>query len=173
VPNTSNIHYIPGVDKAAFAVVDIPADGKINVSSDGATIGLAVDVFGYYPSTSNVVTSSPVRVFDSRDTSPLPANQPVSVQVAGKGGVPMDAQAVLVSVTAVHCAGSTGAGNLRIYPADAAVPGTSNVNYISPTTDVANFAIVNLPANGQLSLYSAGSPINALIDVVGYVPAGS
>jgi len=173
VPNASNINYIPGVDKAAFAVVDIPADGKINVYSDGATIGLAADVFGYYPSTSNVVTFSPVRVFDSRDTSPLPANQPVSVQVAGKGGVPMDAQAVLVSVTAVHCAGSTGAGNLRIYPADAAVPGTSNVNYISPTTDVANFAIVKLAANGQLSLYSAGSPINALIDVVGYVPAGS
>lgn len=172
-PNASNINYIPGVDKAAFAVVDIPADGKINVSSDGATIGLAVDVFGYYPSTSNVVTSSPVRVFDSRETSPLLVNQPVSVQVAGKAGIPTDAQAVLVSVTAVHSTNSTGAGFLRIYAADAAPPPTSNVNYISPTADVANFAIVNLSANGQLSLYSAGSPINALIDVVGYVPAGS
>ena len=172
-PNASNINYIPGVDKAAFAVVDIPADGKINVSSDGATIGLAADVFGYYPSTSNVVTFPPVRVFDSRDTVPLPADQPVSVQVAGQGGIPSDAQAVLVSVTAVHSAGSTGSGWLRIYPADAALPDTSNVNYISPTTDVANFAIVKLPASGQLSLLSSGSPINALIDVAGYVPAGS
>jgi len=172
-PNTSNINYIPGVDKAAFAVVDIPANGKIDVSSDGATIGLAADVFGYYPSTSNVVTFSPVRVLDTRDTAPLPADQPLLVQVAGRAGVPTDAQAVLVSVTAVHCTGATGGGFLRIYPADAALPDTSNVNYISPTTDVANFAIVKLAANGQLALYSAGSPINALIDVVGYVPAGS
>ncbi|HZM64906.1 MAG TPA: hypothetical protein VFC16_01235, partial [Nakamurella sp.] len=94
-------------------------------------------------------------------------------QVAGKAGVPTDAQAVLVSVTAVHSAGSTGVGNLRIYPADAALPNASNVNYISATTDVANFAIVKLAASGQLSLYSDGSPIDALVDVVGYVPAGS
>ncbi len=173
VPNASNVNYIPGVDKAAFAVVNIPANGKINVYSAGATVGFAADVFGFYPSTSNVVTFAPVRVFDSRETTPLPADQPVSVQVAGKGGVPMDAQAVLVSVTAVHTAGSTGAGNLRIYPADAGLPNASTVNYISPITDVANFAIVNLGANGQLSLYSAASPIDALIDVVGYVPAGS
>ena len=47
------------------------------------------------------------------------------------------------------------------------------MNYISATTDVANFAIVKLAASGQLSLYSDGSPIDALVDVVGYVPAGS
>ncbi len=173
VPNASNINYIPGVTKAAFAVVDIPANGKINVYSDRATIGLAADVFGYYPKASNVVTSSPVRVFDSRQTHPLAAGQPVSVQIAGKAGIPKDAQAVLVSLTGVHCTGSTGAGSLRVYPADAALPYTSNLNYISSTTDVANFAVVKLAANGQISLYSDGSPIHALVDVVGYVPAGS
>jgi len=182
VPNASNVNYIPGVDKAVFAVVDIPADGKINVYSDGATIGLAADVFGYYPWTSNVVTAEPVRVFDSRNSgftpppgSPgsLDANVAVSIPVAGKAGVPMDAQAVLVSVTAIHTDRSTGNGNLRIFPADAGVPDASNINYISPTTDVANFAIVKLSANGQLSLYSDGSPIHAAVDVLGYVPAGS
>ena len=182
VPNTSNINYIPGVDKAAFAVVDIPADGKIDVYSDGATIGLAADVFGYYPSTSNVVTAEPVRVFDSRNTAFAPppgyrgalnANVAVSIPVAGKAGVPMDAQAVLVSVTSIHSVRSTGNGNLRVFPADAGVPYISNINYISPTTDVANFAIVKLSANGQLSLYSDGSPIHAAVDVLGYVPAGS
>ena len=74
VPNASNINYIPGVDKAAFAVVDIPANGKINVYSDGATIGLAADVFGYYPSDEQRGhRPPPVRVFDSRNTHPLAA----------------------------------------------------------------------------------------------------
>ncbi len=173
VPNASNINYIAGVDKAAFAVVDLPANGKINVYSDGATVGLAADVFGYYPRTSNVVTAPPVRVFDSRNSVLLKANVRVSFTVAGKAGVPRDAQAVLVSVTAIHSARSTGIGNLRIFPANAGLPYTSNINYLSPTTDVANFAIVKLSATGQLSLYSDGSPIHAAVDVLGYVPAGS
>ena len=150
--------------------------------SDGATVGLVADVFGYYPSTSNVVTAEPVRVFDSRNTAFTPppgyrgalnANVAVSIPVAGKAGVPMDAQAVLVSVTSIHSVRSTGTGNLRIFPADAGVPYISNVNYVSATSDVANFAIVKLSANGQLSLYSDGSPIHAAVDVLGYVPAGS
>ena len=173
VPNASNVNYIPGVDKAAFAVVDLPANGKINVFSDGATIGLAVDVFGYYPATSNVVTQAPVRVFDSRNTGSLQANVPLSFPVAGHAGVPADAQAVLVSVTSIHNAASTGVGNLRIFPAGVGLPNISNVNYISPTSDVANFAIVSLGGGGELTLYSDGTPIDAAVDVVGYVPAGS
>lgn len=173
VPTTSNINYIPTVDKAAFAVIEIPADGIINVFSDGANVGLAVDVFGYYPADSNVVTSAPVRVFDSRNGSSLPANTPVDIQVAGAAGVPADAQAVLVSVTGIHNAASTGVGNLRIFPASAAVPFVSNLNYVSATSDVANFAIVKLGTDGMLTLYSDGSPIDAAVDVLGYVPAGS
>lgn len=173
VPGTSSVNYIPHVDKAAFAVVNVPADGKINIYSAGATIGLAVDVFGYYPSSSNVVTSAPVRVFDSRSTGSLSANHAMSFQVSGLAGVPDDAQAVLVSVTSIHNAHSTGVGNLRIFPAGSPVPAASTLNYVSSTSDVANFAIVKLGTNGQLSLYSAGSPIDAAVDVLGYVPAGS
>jgi hypothetical protein len=43
---------------------------------------------------------------------------------------------------------------------------------VSPTSDVANFSIVKLGANGKVTLNSQGSPIDATVDVVGYVPAG-
>ena len=86
----------------------------------------------------------------------------------------MDAQAVLVSVTGIHSARAPPApatcGSTPQTP-PCRTPATSTTS--ARTTDVANFAIVKLAANGQLSLYSDGSPIHALVDVVGYVPAGS
>ena len=73
----------------------------------------------------------------------------------------------------MHKAGSPGVCNFLIFPAGTGSPFISNVNYVSKTSDVANFAIVKLGTNGQLSLFSAGSPIDAAVDVLGYVPAGS
>jgi len=173
VPNASNINYIPLTEKAAFVVVNLPADGKISVYSDGATADVAIDAFAYYPDSSTMVTGAPVRIFETRDGgTALAANTARSFQVAGVAGVPVDAQAVLVSVTGIHTAGSTGSGNLRIYPAGEGVPVVSTLNYVSPDTDVANFAIVKLGAGGQLSLFSDGSPIDAAVDVVGFIPAG-
>jgi len=174
VPNASNINYQPGVDKAGFVVVNVPANGKIDFYSAGSNVGVAVDVFGYYPKSSNVVTSAPVRVFDSRDSSPIAANGTATFKVTGQAGVPDNAQAVLVNLTAIHTNGSTGSGNLRIYPTGATtMPLVSNINYVSKGSDVANFAIVKVGTGGQLTLFSAGSPIDAAVDVLGYVPAGS
>jgi hypothetical protein len=172
VPNASNINYIAGVDKAAFVVVNLPADGKISVFSDAATADVAIDAFAYYPESSTLVTAAPTRILDTRVTGELPANTTYSFQVAGEAGVPTDAQAVLVSVTGIAAGDSTGAGNLRIFPKGEIVPLVSTLNYVSADTDVANFAIVKLGTDGQLSLFSDNSPIDVAVDVVGYVPAG-
>ncbi|HEX7354333.1 MAG TPA: hypothetical protein VF288_05815, partial [Mycobacteriales bacterium] len=171
VPDTSNVNYIPGVDKAAFTVVQLPADGKIDIASAGSAVNVAIDVFGYYPATSNLVTAAPVRVLDTRTTSPLAPGVPYPVQVTGVAGVPADAQAVLVSLTAIHTATSTGIGNLAIYPAGPGVPTVSTINYVGPDSDVANFAIVPVGSGGMVDLVSRGSPTDAALDIVGYVPA--
>lgn len=174
VPNASNINYIPGVDKAAFVVVNLPTDGKIDVYSDGGSANVAMDLFATYPAASTLVTASPVRVLDTRQSAnTLKSDTSLTFQVTGKAGVPADAQAVLVSVTGIHATGSTGVGNLRLYPAGGSLPTVSTLNYVSSTSDVANFAIVRLGTNGQLTLYSNGSPIDVAVDVLGYVPAGS
>lgn len=173
-PTASNINYIPGVDKAAFAIVQLPANGRIDVYSDGAATGVAVDVFGYLDYRNATVLQTPKRVLDTRSSSPIASGGTTSVTVVGgSSGVPANAQAVLVSVTAIHAAGSNGIGNLRVFPAGSSVPNSSTINYVSPTSDVANFAIVQVGQGGQISLYSDGTPINATVDVVGYVPAGS
>ena len=172
LPNASVINYIPHITKAAFVVVDLPADGRIDVYSGDATVHLAIDAFAYFPTTSTLVTGRPQRILDTRRGGTLAANTAKTIQVTGLAGVPADAQAVLVTVTSIHTKTSSGGGSLRIYPAGQRRPNVSTLNYISPTTEVANFTIVKLGVGGQLTLYTAGSSIDVAVDVVGYVPAG-
>jgi hypothetical protein len=182
-PTSSNVNYLPGVDKAGFAIVNLPADGsnKVDVYAVGGADNVALDEFGYYPTTANLVTkATPTRVLDTRSTPnqglshPLAAGVPATFSVTGSGsGVPADAQAVVISLTSAHNAASTGVGNLAVYPAGGTQPLVSTLNYISPGRDVANLAIVKLGPNGTLTLLSSGSPIDVAVDVLGYVPAGS
>lgn len=177
VPTTSNVNYIPGVDKAGFVVVQVPADGKIDVYAAGAPDEVVIDVFGYYSVTSTLVSSAPTRILDTRTSSaaqglpsPLAANKAYTAQVSGRGGVPAGALAALLSVTAINPGGS-GLGNLRVFAGGTALPNVSNINYLGSAYDVANFVIAPLSSSGTISLYSAGSPVNVSVDVLGYVPA--
>lgn len=204
-PNASNINYVPGQDKAVLVIVQLPADGKVDVYSAGSTVDVTADVFGYLDSAStasndchykagctatNAVLQTPVRILDTRPGAthigtldgPLAPDSTYTFQVAGLGNVPSNAQAVILSVTAVS-PGAPGVGNLRVFPSDVSVPNASTINYIGSDT-IANFAIIRLPgagatspsggtATGTLSLYSAGSPVNVTVDVIGWVPAGS
>ena len=130
-----------------------------------------MDTFAYYPVTSTMVTAAPVRILDTRTGSPLAANTARTIQVTGLAGVPADAQAVLMTVTSIHTKGSTGGGSLRVFPAGAPMPNVSTSNYLSPTSDVANFTIAQLGVGGRVTLYTAGSATDVAVDVVGYIPA--
>ena len=97
------------------------------------------------------------------------------VQVTGNAGVPAGATAVLANVTVV---GPTAPGHLRMWAQGTAVPNTSVVNF-APGQTKANGQIIALNPSGQLSFESftgpgtATNPVQVIIDVVGYVAAGS
>lgn len=107
-------------------------------------------------------------------TGPVTPRQVYTVDVAGTHGVPADAEAVLVNVTVT---GPTTVGNLRVFPGGQPVPGTSVVNFAAGR-DKATSTIVSL-ADGAISFYAdspaaaAVSPVHVVLDVVGYVEAGS
>lgn len=170
-PNASTVNYNPNNTVANFDIVK-PVNGFIDVQTFNSDVNVAVDVVGY---STSLTTQVPVRILDTRPSSqigsisgPVAPNTLESVQVAGMGGVPSNAAAVLMNVTAV---GPSGVGNLRVFPDATAAPGASNINYI-PGQDSANFVIVQLPADGKVDFESFGSSVNVLFDVVGYVPAG-
>jgi hypothetical protein len=112
---------------------------------------------------------SPVRILDTRapGMTRLAANTERQVTVAGANGIPANATAAAVNVTAVAPSGD---GWLRVYPCGN-MPAISNLNFVAGQT-VPNAAVVGL-STGKLCVMSSVAT-NVIIDVGGYqVPGGS
>jgi hypothetical protein len=103
-------------------------------------------------------------VLDTRTTgATLTPWAALRVPVAGLAGVPVDAKAVVVNLTAVDAAG---AGFLTAYPCGGSVPSTSSLNYAGPIA-VANAGTVSL-GGGALCLVSQRAA-HVIVDVTGYL----
>jgi hypothetical protein len=88
----------------------------------------------------------------------------VEVQVAGRGGVPVGAKAVVANVTLV---GAAAPGFATVF-ACGPVPRTSSVNYLGVGNEaVANEVIVKLSATGSICVFTS-SAANVLVDVAGH-----
>lgn len=156
----------------AGVVVGVGGEGKVSLYNNAGSTHLVVDVTGYYTTASGsgygaLATSH--RVLDTRAGGGVPApGAPRTVQVAGTGGVPTDASAVVVNVTSVQARGD---GYVGVVP-QGSMPTTSTVNHL-PGTDVANRATVALN-RGQLDVHAAGGTGHVVVDVVGwYGPRGT
>jgi uncharacterized repeat protein (TIGR01451 family) len=99
-------------------------------------------------------TVAPCRLADTRDPAgprggpALAANAARTFPVTGLCGIPSDARAVSINVTVV---GPTDVGDLRIYPAGAAAPLASVVNFGAGAVR-ANNAISGLGTGGQIAV---------------------
>ena len=89
------------------------------------------------------------------------------VKVVNVGGVPNDAQAVILNVTAVFPSATT---HLTVFPDGTPMPTASNLN-ASPGQVVPNLVIVPVGINGQISIYNNSGSVNVIADVVGYTTA--
>lgn len=92
----------------------------------------------------------------------------IELQVAGRGGVPADATAVALNVTAVD---PGGAGFLTIYPCDVAQPTASNVNF-SPGATVPNAVIAKVGNDRRVCIFTSQQS-DLVVDVNGAFPASS
>jgi hypothetical protein len=85
--------------------------------------------------------------------------------------VPVEASAVEVNVTAVN---PTAAGYLTLFPADAAVPKSSTLNWSAGQAPLANGATVKLSSADQFSVRVSAGQVDVVVDVAGYfVPSAS
>ncbi len=166
LPGTSSVNYSGADAVANEVIVKLSAAGSICVYAHTA-VNVIVDVVGYVPAMSDYVALTPARLVDTRPT-PVAAGGTLEVAVAGRGGVPVGAKAVVANVTVVG--GPAGGGFVTVFPCGT-LPGTSSVNY-SGADAVANEVIVKLSAAGSICVY-AHTAVNVIVDVVGYVPAMS
>lgn len=185
VPNTAIIR--PGVDGAVSLRLVTPAGvGSAHV---------AIDVTGWYSTSAyadpgaRTVTVEPTRIYDSRVAAfaPAPSGAAWQRELPVRGAVQMDAPTrvvvpddpdvvgVILNVTGVNersGAQPTFVSLLADPVASADEVGTSNLN-LPVGQRRANLAIVPVPDDGTLTMFNRFGSIDLVIDVVGYLLAGS
>ncbi|MEO1059523.1 MAG: hypothetical protein AAFY28_21670, partial [Actinomycetota bacterium] len=113
-----------------------------------------------------LVTIDPARLYDSREGPGRRAPGTVTeIDVTGVGGVPDDALAVLLNVTAVV---PDLAGFITVFPCGTERTETSSLNY-QPGKTRPNAVLAKVGADGTVCVYNLRG-LDLVVDVNGYVP---
>ncbi len=122
---------------------------------------------------------SPARILDSRPPpeqvgpfgTPWGAGMSREVTVAGVGGVPADAEAVVLNVTVT---GTSAPSFLSVWPAGQPQPSplVSSLNWSAGST-IPNAVTAKVGANGKVTVYNSSGSVHVIIDVVGFYRANS
>jgi hypothetical protein len=177
-PLISNLNWGPGKTIPNRVVVRIGSSGDINIYNSHGSTDVIVDVNGYFTdataSGKQFVGVTPVRLVDTRNgtggfTGKLHTGTVRNVQVAGRGGVPgmgtaTPPTAVVLNVTAT--APST-AGYFTVYPAGAALPFASDVNFLYGQS-VPNLVVVKVGPSGDVNVFNRIGNVHLVVDVVGW-----
>lgn len=123
-----------------------------------------------------VSVPSPTRLMDTRsDQGNFPSGKPgtnsvTTTQVIGRAGVPSDAVAVVLNVTATQ---AEGAGFVTVFPSGVAVPTASNINTERNGQTIPNLVTVPIGSGGRVSFFSSVGT-HLIADIFGfYVPAAT
>ncbi|HWM22896.1 MAG TPA: CAP domain-containing protein [Ilumatobacteraceae bacterium] len=169
----SNVNFEPLENRPNSAIIPTSASGTICIVSNAPT-DLLVDLAGYFVAGNGYQFTPlmPVRLLDTRSPYPelnpdtngstLVAGQIVRLAVAGNRGIPANAKAVSVNVTA---AGADGAGFVTVYPCGT-VPNVSNLNFSASTPAIANGALVPLGPSGEVCLFTSNA-VHLIVDING------
>lgn len=113
---------------------------------------------------------SPTRILDTRNgiggrMSPLGTGESWSLAVAGQGGVPANAVAVVMNVTVTD---TTSPSYLTLYPTGVTRPTASNLNWAAGQT-IPNLVEVKLGTGGKVDLFNHAGQTDVVADLEGWV----
>jgi hypothetical protein len=173
-PTVSSINFPARAVVGNFVIAQLGTDGKLAIYNHNGATNVVFDVVGYLPASSGYTPVTPARVLDTRDgtgglTQPVGERQTVTTTVAGRGGIPSNATAVAINITAVS---PTRDGYLTVWPAGRTRPTVSSINFPARAV-VGNFVIAQLGTDGKLAIYNHNGATNVVFDVVGYYTRGS
>jgi len=173
-PEISSVNFVTGDTRPNSVVVPVADDGTIcllaSVSAD-----VLVDITGYFDGAEGLdfVPLDPIRLVDTREPweylNPFTRNgarvaggTTLRLQVAGQRGVPADAKAASVNITAVQADRNT---YVTAFPCGSR-PDTSNLNLLPWQGVAANGAMIKLDSAGQLCLF-VDQPAHLIVDING------
>ncbi|MFF6774023.1 hypothetical protein ACFY8W_10700 [Streptomyces sp. NPDC012637] len=169
--SASNLNFVAGQTVANAVVVPV-LDGKVTFYNRAGSVDLLADVSGYFTEGDSGSTYRPVtpdRILDTRSGLGAPkakvgAGRTVTVQVAGRAGVPQSgATAVVLNVTATN---PTATSFVSVYPSGTQRTSASSLNVTAGRT-VPNLVTVPL-VDGKVNLYNHNGSVDLLADVAGY-----
>jgi hypothetical protein len=173
-PTASNLNIgAAGQTVANMTMVALSSDGSANlyVNSGGHVL---IDVAGFWTpataSTSGRYTAiTPERTLDTRTGPKVLPGGFVDAKVTGFAGIPDDAAAVAVAITATD---ATGPGFITAWAAGATMPEASNLNLPDKGATIPNLAIVPVGAGGKISIFTSGGT-HIIADVAGWFTGAS
>jgi hypothetical protein len=178
-PRSSNMNFRAGEIVPNLVLAPVGAGGKVRLDNFAGTVDVVADVVGWFDSGNRAgdgfVGVTPSRLLDTRDGTGgiggrFASGDRRDLAVAGRGGVPADATAVAVNVTAVD-PGSN--GFVTVWPTGGPMPVASSLN-TAPGRTRPNLVVAKLGVGGAISLYDyadfAGTDL--VVDVVGYFQPG-
>lgn len=174
-PNASVLNFGAGTTIANSTVVGVSADGMISIYNNSGSTHILADISGYFPIANRFSPITPARLLDTRTGNGAPVakigpGQTVTVQIAGRGGVPASGvAAVAVNLTVT---GATKDSFLTAWPAGQTRPNASILNF-QANANIANSTIIGLSANGRMSIFNSSGSTHVLADVAGWFPTGS
>ena len=174
-PGTSNVNFERGQTQANEVTVRLPASRRVSLFVDSAQAHVIADLVGYFTTTQGqggqVVTQTPTRVFDSRDTSTPRRTGEVVVDLPQVATGTVD---VILNVTVTGSRVTDprrGRGFVVAYATGTQRPQTSNVNFDAGQQQ-ANEVITRV-GTGQnakkVSLFIDSTVVGLIVDLVGYV----
>jgi len=179
LPIVSNLNFAAGQTVANLVVVKLGAGGKVSLYNSAGLTHLIADVAGWYDNGTAVTGArynplSPSRILDTRSGNGAPAakvgaGSTLTLQVAGRGGVPASGvSAVVLNVTVTD---PTASGYLTVWPTGEALPTVSNLNFAAGQT-VPNLVVAKLGSGGKVSLYNSAGQTHLIADVAGWYDNG-
>jgi hypothetical protein len=169
----STVNYVAGDSRPNSVVVPVDGQGRICMRSLVAT-DVIVDYTGYFSDLNGLdfLALDPIRLFDSRsgsrtlneatNGSRVASGQVVRIRVAGSRGIPSDAAAVSINLTATEASEGS---FLTAYPCGTR-PATSTVNLVPSQGAAANGAMVKLSGAGEVCVYTL-KPVHVIVDING------
>jgi LPXTG-site transpeptidase (sortase) family protein len=123
------------------------------------------------PAGASIFTAiAPSRLVDTRvPTGATPAGTPgdngtITVQITNRAGIPANATAVVLNVTATN---TTGPGFVTAYPAGQALPLASNLNPERAGQNIPNLVTAPIGTGGQIVVYTL-TKADIIVDAFGY-----
>jgi hypothetical protein len=185
-PTASNVNLLARTTVPNRVIVQVPADGVVDIRNSVGSVNVAVDIDGYFTAGSGAQFTSltPARVCDTRSANTLVggcfkgvigSGQTLNIYIPGIYGIPVDGLAgvpapspvaAVLNITAVT---PSTASFVSVFPGPftGTHPNASDLNLAAGKT-VTNLVVVTIGSDGTINLFNDLGNVNLIVDVLGY-----